>query len=409
MYRAPTLAATDWHSESKIPPLRRAIGVDLDQSVVYALDVKNEVVAVDLSNGKVRTLLAGVRDAALGPDGALYTVDDSNAVTQTIRRNPLRFRTRLPGRPLDLFGTKDDQLLAVTAAASNTLTLLASDQPPATALLPHGDAAATFWGDLLAIAADTAVVLYDPHARDKSHSIPVSGHARAVVFSPSGHRLYVARREGNIMIINRFTLEPIGEFPLPGPAGAMRPDPFGRWLLVHPPSADSVWVLDLAAGRVAGSLATEWSKDLHTVTNRQTLLVKQKDDIVAYDLARPEMPEIGRIPDGAADLWLSLAWTPETGTAMSAPAESTVTAVPSDSGQQSGVFLQVSSSQNPVWAAELAKQLSEAGLPASVLKPRTGEEGYRVVLGPYATRDEAEATGRKLGRPFFIYQPDPHP
>jgi hypothetical protein len=35
------------------------------------------------------------------------------------------------------------------------------------------------------------------------------------------------------------------------------------------------------------------------------------------------------------------------------------------------------------------------------------EDGFRVVLGPYDTRDQAETIGRKLGRPFWIYQPSP--
>jgi len=54
----------------------------------------------------------------------------------------------------------------------------------------------------------------------------------------------------------------------------------------------------------------------------------------------------------------------------------------------------------------MAQQLSRAGLAARVLAPQAGsDEGYRVVLGPYPTRTQAEAIGRKLGRPFWIYQP----
>ena len=408
VYRIPSLAPTKWHSEGKVAPLRQPFGVNLDQEVVYALDTRDEVVALDLENGRVRTWLTRVRDGVMGPDGTLYTVDDSGTVTQTIRRNPLRFRTRLPGRALDLFGTKDDQLLAVTATATNTLTILANDQPAEMVTLPHGDVTASYWGDLVAVAADTAVVLLDPRGRHQLRSLPISGHARAVVFSPSGHRLYVARREGNPLVVNRFTLAVVGELRLPGPAGALRLDPFGRWLLVHPPTADSVWVVDLATGRFTASLGTSWGPDLPTVTNQQTLLVKQNDDVVAYDLSRKELAPVGRVQGGARDLWVPLAWTPETGTAVTVAPESAAVG-PSDSTRTATVYLQISSSQNPTWADELAKQLAEAGLPASVLKPRTSEDGYRVVLGPYASRDDAEAIGRKLGRPFFIYQPEQHP
>jgi len=57
----------------------------------------------------------------------------------------------------------------------------------------------------------------------------------------------------------------------------------------------------------------------------------------------------------------------------------------------------------------MAQQLSRAGLAASVLRPRGPDDGYRVVLGPYATRAQADAIGRKLGRPFWIYQPATQP
>jgi cell division septation protein DedD len=74
-----------------------------------------------------------------------------------------------------------------------------------------------------------------------------------------------------------------------------------------------------------------------------------------------------------------------------------------DSGTAApSVYLQVSSSQNPAWANELAEKLRAAGLPASVLAPTRGDEAHRVVLGPYATREQAEETGRKIGMPSFI-------
>jgi len=62
----------------------------------------------------------------------------------------------------------------------------------------------------------------------------------------------------------------------------------------------------------------------------------------------------------------------------------------------------VSSSRNPQWARDLAGKLSESGLPASVLSPRREGDPYRVVLGPYASREEAEERGSSLGMPFFV-------
>ncbi|HXG45943.1 MAG TPA: SPOR domain-containing protein [Gemmatimonadales bacterium] len=409
LYRLPRLQPWGWRSQgAPLPAFRRALGADLDQGLVYLLGAQHEVLALDLQTARVRPPVAtGVREAAIGPDGTLFTVSDSLAVVALVRRNPVRLQGRLPGPPRDLFGTKESDALAITAGRSNQFYALHADAPAARMELPPGDAAATFWGDLVAIAADTAVILVDPSDPGGPMAMPVTGHARAVLFSPSGHRLYVARREGPILVFNRYSGEQIGDIELPRPASALRADPWGRWLLVHPGGADSVWLVDGARGRLVAGFATAWASDVPTVTNQGILLVKQRADLVAYDLNDPAMPETGRVPGGAADLWLPLAWTPETGTA-STSLEPEAPAIPADQAEATlaRVFLQVSSSQNRAWSGELARQLAEAGLPAQVLDPRPGEEGFRVVLGPYPSREAAESVGRKLGRPFFIYQPD---
>jgi hypothetical protein len=406
LYQPPGLTPWGWRSSAPLPAVTQAVGADLDQDVVYLLDSQLQVTTLDLRTARPRPQGGAiVREAAIGPDGTLFTADDSNRVTQYVQRNPVRFSAALPSPPRDLFGTRGANLVAITGGRQTTLTLLRTDEVATQLAIPSGDAAATYWGDLVAIAADTAVVLADPDEGRIVASLPVSGHARAVLFSPSGHRFYVARREGGVLVFNRFTREQLGEIRLPGTAGSLRTDPFGRWLLLHPAGQDSLWVVDLASGRYAGGFAANWASDLPTVTNQQLLLVKIRGDVVAYDLAQAEFPEVGRVRDGARDFWLSLAWNPQTGTA-STPVEGVPAADTTEAASAGAVYLQVSSSQNRDWSGELARQLHDAGLPARVLDPRQGEEGYRVVLGPYPTREVAESEGRKLGRPFFLYQPD---
>src|SRR5438045_7063 len=120
---------------------------------------------------------------------------------------------------------------------------------------------------------------------------------------------------------------------------------------------------------------------------------------------RPDsLIEVGRVQRGAGDLWVLSSWLPRgvpagpTGTAAAA-AESTGTS------SEGPLYVQVSTSQNPEWSGHLADDLTRAGLAARVLPPQHPDDGYRVVLGPYATREQAEVTGRRLGRPFWIYQP----
>ena len=410
LYRLPKLEPWGWRSAAPLPAVRRAIGADLDLGVVYALGSKNDVIAFDLLTSRPRPQLAGgVREVAVGPDGTLFTVDDSLRVVQFVRRNPVHFESKLSSRPRDLYGTRGPALLAISSGQGAALTVLHSDDQPVKVPLPPGDAASTFWGDLLAVAADTAVVLIDPDRPDQTVSIPVSGHARAVLFSPSGHRFYVARREGSVLVFNRFTREQVGEIKLPGPAASLRSDPFGRWLMVHPPTSDSLWLVDLARNRFVRGFKADWAADLPTVTNQQALLLKQGGDVIAFDLTQNEFPESGRVKGGSGDFWLPLAWTPETGTASIGPEVAASDSQQTDSAgaaPDNRVYLQVSSSQNKAWSTELARQLEQQGLPASVLDPHTPDEGFRVVLGPYPTREAAESTGRRLGRPFFIYQPD---
>jgi hypothetical protein len=260
----------------------------------------------------------------------------------------------------------------------------------------------TFLGDLVAVAADSAVVLYTPQNKSQPRSIAIDGDARAVLFSPSGHRLYVARAAAPLLILDRFEGTRLREIELPGPARALRGDLYGNWLLVQPESADSVWVIDVGTGKYVGSTAARWTDDLPAVAPPHTLLLRRGTDLVALDLSSKGFTPMGRIAGGASDFWLPLAWHPAQENEIPIESDSMDVAAADSGPGRPSVYLQVSSSQNPTWASELSERLRAAGLPASVLTPRRSEEAYRVVLGPYATREQAEQTGRKLGMPSFI-------
>jgi len=401
LYRVPALDSAAWKLTERLPPVERTIGADPEQGLVFVLDRKNNVVAVDLDTRRIRTFLENVRYATLGPDGALYAVDTGSAVVQLVRRTPVRFRSKLQGKPAELHGTMDGALLARLAGNRPALEFLGSDQAPTSIPVPDGDLASSFIGDEVAVAADSAVILYTPNQKSKPRVIPIEGDARAVLFSPSGHRLYVARAAAPLLILDRFEGTKLREIELPGPAKGLRGDLYGSWLLVQPESADSVWVIDIGTGKYLGAAAARWSDDLPAVAPPHTLLVRRGSDVVALDLGQKGFAEVGRVQGGAGDFWLPLNWHPPQEGEIPVEADSSDTSADSASGRPT-VYLQVSSSQNPTWATELSEKLRAAGLPAAVLTPRRADEAYRVVLGPYATREQAEETGRKLGMPSFI-------
>jgi len=410
LYRIPSLEPSSWSTKEALPALERTVGGDPDQGLVYALDRKQNVVGVDLETRRVRPYVEQVRYAAVGPDGALYTVDSGRAVTQLARRTTVRFRSKLRGTPAEMYGTMGGSLLARVGEKKPALEHLGSDQPPTSTPLPPGELATSLYGDLVAVAADSAVVVYDPQAKRAPLVIRLPGHARDVIFSPSGHRIYVARDDRELLMLDRFSGDPLGAIELPGPAKGLRGDEYGQYLLVRPAEGDSAWVVDVGGSRFRGGVATKWGSDLPAVAAPNTLLLRRGEDVVALNLATDGFSETGRVKDAAGDLWLPLRWRPARDAEVQAAADSGKLVSGTDSTQAApSVFLQVSSSQNPTWANELSDKLKAAGLPASVLPPARSDEAYRVVLGPYATREQAEEAGKKIGMPSFVVTPQDNP
>lgn len=408
LYRIPGLDSSAWKADDKLPPLERTIGADAEQGLVFFLDRKRNVVALDLETRRVRSHLEQVRHAAVGPDGALYAVDTGSTVTQLVRRAPIRFRSKLQGRPAELYGTMNGALVARLAGKSTALEVLGSDQPPESLPIPEGPLAPSYWGDLIAVAADSAVVLYQTGGKHERRVLPVPGHARAALFSPSGHRIYVARDEESLLVLDRFSGDELDEIELPGPAVGLRADAYGQWLVVRPVAGDSAWIVDVGKGGRVGTVPVQWDEDLPAVVPPGILLTRRGDEVVALDLAAEGFPVRGRVKGGAADTWLPIAWHPQQDEEAGQPADTAALAADSGAAGPS-VYLQVSSSQNPAWADELSQKLRTAGLPASVLKPARSDEAYRVVLGPYATREQAEETGRRIGMPSFVVTPSDAP
>lgn len=411
------MSAPYWVSVGKVPAIRRVLGADLDERIAWAVDARDTLIAVDLESRAVRKQLANATGGVVGPDGTLYVTDAKHRIKRVLRRTPAEFQDSLPAAPVALFGAANDQLVVVTGGPSPQLITSNAEQTLHSTMLPTGDVAATFWGDQLAVAADTAVVLYETVGGSRAITpVRTRYHARRVAFSPSGHRLYVSGDDAALTVYDRFSLKELAKIEIPAAPRALRPDASGRWMLIRPPDADSVWVVDLATNRLAATVPGSWGPDLPAIAGAATMITRLGNDIASLDLRQAPPHLIATLEGGGEDLWMVAAWVPrERARAAVAAAESATVAQDSalvtDSaragGDSTGVFLQVSTSQNPDWAAQLARSLKEAGFPSRVLEPRGPDDGYRVVVGPYPNRDVAEENGRKLGRPFFILRESP--
>jgi hypothetical protein len=410
LYRLPRLSLVEGVLKGKLPPVERVVGLDPESDVLFVTTAKRELLGLDLGSGRIDTVGLGVAQAALGPDGTLYAVDTLKRVVSLSRRTRFAWPQALTALPRDLFGASDQHLVGVIA--QDRLLVAAADQPPTIRpIAVGGDVAASRWGDLVAVANDSGVTFYDPLGRREPAFVKLGDAPRALAFSPSGHRIYVARRKvPGLAVVDRYERKELDGVALPGPVAALRLDPLGRWLLARPAAYDSAWIVDLPIKQHTGVVPTEWEADLPAISPDGMLVYRRGKDVMA---ARPDsLIVVGKVANGAGDLWVLTAWLPRGFAAGSVSAGGPAPGAPgsaaSDSvGAEGPLYVQVSTSQNPDWSGHLADDLARAGLPARVLPPKHPDEGYRVVLGPYGTRAQAEATGRRLGRPFWIYQPGP--
>jgi len=409
----PSLGELAWRARGRMPPVRLAIGFDQDQAVAYAVDTVGGLQALDLTTGLTREVIREVRGAILGPDATLWVVTTDDSVVRIRRRLPERLDAQLPGVPVALYGTGDRQLIAVEDGDTARAFLLAGAQPGPGTDLPSTLTSASPFGDLVAVAAPTGVYLWAPRGSAPMRRVRVSGTPTITRFSASGHRVYVGREDEDVAVLDRYSGNRLDDLRVPGAAARLRVAPYGGWLLAQPAEGDSLWVVNLATSEYAGTVASPWAADLPTVLGDATLLVREGRDVVARNLSEPGFPEVGRVKGGAADLYLPIPWRPESERAEPVAVRDTSRAAPAPDSAAAAeqpaditlLYLQVSRSQNPAWAQALASEIRGEGFPALVLDPREGEEAYRVVVGPYPSREAAESAGRQLGRPSFIFHP----
>jgi hypothetical protein len=123
--------------------------------------------------------------------------------------------------------------------------------------------------------------------------------------------------------------------------------------------------------------------------------------VVAIDPATGT--QVGRVEDAAGDRWLAISWDPRRPTLQLAQeTETDLAEEPTEGEDPYEYYAQLSSTSNEAWALARRDELRGAQLPAQVIYPDEYYDRYRVVLGPYPTREDAHNIGRRLGQPYFV-------
>lgn len=399
LYVLPRLDEVAWRFRTPGLAVERMVGFSRDRDEVYLLTMRGELATLDLTTGRARVIDSSVVAAAMGPTGVMHLVRRDGSLGALSYRTVTPWPGRLEPLPEALWGGGSERLVAlVETPRERQLVALSAGKPPVTQRIPQGSIAVSSWGDMAVVAVDSGLVVLDPADSTRRRFHPLGDAPDAVAFSPSEHRIYVATADQRLLVLDRASLEPTQRLRLPGRASALRVDPLGRLLLVRPASGDSIWLVDPAETHLLGTLPASWRDDLPAVAPDGSILVVRGQDIGAY--APDSLTVGGRVAAGARDRWLAAAWDPRR-PALQLATDTAAAAMPAAPDQT--IYVQVSSTANEAWAQDLARNLRAAGMQAGVLPPAATEEPYRVVLGPYPTREAAESIGRKLGRPFWIF------
>jgi cell division septation protein DedD len=379
-----------------------------DGWAVFGATDKNEIVRLTPTGDWRLALERNVRRLIASPNGTLLVLIDEGDDTRILRMRP-----------------PDDVI-------SDSTTL---QRVSRAALAPLGDRA---W-----IATGRQVHSIPPNALEERERFTASGEVIAIAPTPSGDRVFLASAgQARLELVDRYASHLRPSVLLPGPATELRMDPLGRRMLARPETGDSVWVVSVGEESVLVALPTEWRDDLPAIALDGTIATVVGDDVRFVD---PRSRTGRTVAGGAADLWLFARWNgfrprargidepvsfsyergdastaapdvvaprtpPPSDTAVTRPvappAPSTPAEAPAPRARRWVVsFAAVLSLER---AREIAATISVEGARPRIATGETaGTTVYRVVLGPYESREAAERVGRASRHSFWVFEDVP--
>ncbi len=450
--RYPALDSTVWRSTYRVPPLERVLGHHPDDGYLTAVDTSGRPVRLDLRLGAVAVPGSAGGSRHASADGAvLYAVNVNGEVA---RYTPVGDRWAMGSgiAPAALVPLHDGSL--VIAAFEGDGLLLRRVRPPDTVVVDSmridvardsGSVHGLTIGDRLFISAGTRVMALRTRDFVRDVDVNVGEPIRALVTSPSGDRIFVlVEGEPEVRVVDRFEGRVVERVKLPGAPRALRMDALGRVLLVQG-DAETAWVMDIGTSGLVGAVRTAWRGDLPLVLPDGAIALVHGDTVTLASSL--DLGVVREIPGGANDTWYALRWNGFRPRAAgldepvrfraSGSAESGELAGTLDGGRRraatdsADTAARVDSAdpeaaatpqrERPVgftvqFAAVLTEALAQeaaAGITVDGRTPRiaTSVRGartlYRVVLGPYLTREEAERVGKMSGHTYWIFEGAP--
>ena len=449
-YVYPQLDSAVWQSGANVPALDRVLAFDAEGGAIAFVDRMGMPGRLDLRLGTITRASRAKLSALASADGdAIYGVTPEGTVVRLTAAGEA-WRLTPPAAAHDVLPQPDGWLLVVADRGDETVIWRV--RPPEQRIvdsvsLPRASRLVrTRVGDRIYLASDERLLGVGTRVLEPVPGAEFERPLRALATTPSGDRVFVATDSSSaVAVFDRYAEDVAQTIELPGIVRDLRVDPLGRLLLARPASGDSAWVVSLSTGEVIGGIETAWRQDLPFVAADGAVATARGDDVVFVD--RERLAPVRTVRGGADDFWYTFSWTgfrPRTGdidepvefrrparprvdTAVAqvdsaaAPADTGAIPVPRPSPERpepvppqaeapapAGLLVSFAALLNADRARDLAAQIEVDGQRARVL---TGEQNgvpiFRVVIGPVATRAEADRLGRASGRTYFIIEGAP--
>jgi len=448
VFAYPRVDSLVWTSRDTLPAVERVLGFDSDAGSVAAVDTRGVPLRVDLRLGDVaRETRSRLSNTASQDGNAIYGVATDGTIRRLTPEGEWRFKP--PSKPRELFPQSDGGLLVVSDARNGT-TVWRMHPPQEslvdTARLPLAqEAVGTPLGDRLYFTVDSGLI--GVRARDLTPvpSIRIPQRIRAAVTTPSGDRIYLLTQgSAELIVVDRYAEKVGARITLPDTSRELRMDPTGRYMLARAAAKkDSAWVVAVATDKIVGRVATGWRADLPLVTPDGALALLRGNDVVLVD--GDSLTAIRRVAGGGRDLWHFVEWNgfrPRSASLDEPVQFEGMDTVPVDSADtlsvsgdtartdtvaqadtvvsppgadtmappvtSPGFTVQFAALRAEGAANAVANQIEADGQRAYVVRTTQGGiDIWRVVLGPFPTRERAEEVARRAGRSYWIYEGRP--
>ena len=441
-YQYPRLDSLIWTSTQNVGGQPQLLAFDPENGLEAYVDRSGVPGWVDVRIGTVKPSRSSKLSLLTSGDAySIYGVTNDTVIHRSTPGGEWEFETAHPVR--GLFPMMDGGLVVLTSKDDDAM--LTRLRPPERTVMDSAKVPNPFQvamsplGDRLYLAIGREVRALSTSTFDATGSVQFDGPVVALTTTPSGDRVFVVTEGATrVEILDRYSGEHSESIRLPGRVKELRIDPLGRLLLARPDTGDSVWVINVGTNRLVTTLPSSWRADLPNVGPDGAVATVVGRDVNFTVPGQPKPKIIVR--DGGAEIWHFVFWNgfrpraagldqpvvfpvdtayyiAPSSDSLPAPVSTTIDTAASRPQVVAPVDTTIRKPAASQWSVQVAAVLSEerareiartirvdGAQPRVVVSSVDGSRVYRVVLGPFPSRAEADRVGRQSGRDYWVFE-----